>query len=150
MLIRTHLAFAVLLIILFVKYVTNKWIFIGVLLIASVLPDIDSGFSNVGNRWYLRPLQFFVKHRGFIHSFTFAILISIILAYFWPVAALGFFLGYSVHLFCDSFTKEGIKPFWPLKIISKGPLLVGGRVEMGLFLVLVLADVALIFLSLLF
>jgi len=113
MLLRTHLAFGVLMVILFVQHVNDKLIFIGMVLLATILPDLDTGFSSWGRHLIFRPLQFLTRHRGIIHSFSFAILISIILSIFWPVLSLGFFLGYSVHLICDSFTKEGIQPFWP-------------------------------------
>jgi len=95
-----------------------------------------------------RPLQFFVKHRGVIHSFTTGIVLSVLLAFFWPVASLGFFIGYSVHLICDSFTKEGIQPFWPLRARSKGFIATGGRIEDSLFVFLVLVDAVLIVLIL--
>ena len=141
MLLRTHLAFAVLLIILFLKQVNNEIVFIIMVLVATVLPDLDSDFSTWGRHMIFRPLQFFVKHRGIIHSFTFGVLISIILSIFWPVASLGFFMGYSVHLICDSFTKDGIQPFWPFKAKSSGFIKSGGRVEDSLFIALILVDV---------
>jgi len=151
MLIRTHLAFAVFLIIFFISHINeaDKFLFIGILLIASVIPDIDTGFSHVGNRWYLRPLQFFVKHRGIVHSITLGVILSFIIAIFLPVLSLGFFLGYGVHIFCDSFTKDGVQPFWPLKYKTTGPLRTGGRVEMSLFVTMVLMDILLIAFSLL-
>ncbi len=150
MLLRTHLAFGILMIILFLNYVNDKLIFIGMILLATVLPDLDSGFSSWGRHLIFRPLQFFVKHRGIIHSFTFGVLVSVVLAVFWPVVSLGFFLGYSVHLICDSFTKEGIQPFWPLRVRSKGFISTGGRIEDSLFVFLVLFDAVLIVLVLIF
>lgn len=150
MLLRTHLAFGVLMIILFVQHVNDKLIFIGLVLVATILPDLDSGFSSWGRHLVFRPLQFFVKHRGIIHSFTIGVILSILLAIFWPVASLGFFIGYSVHLICDSFTKEGIQPFWPLKARSKGFIATGGRIEDSIFVFLILVDAILIVLLLIF
>ena len=144
MLLRTHLAFGILMIILFVQHVNNKLIFMVMILVATVLPDLDSGFSSWGRHLIFRPLQFFVKHRGIIHSFTLAIVISIVLSMFWPVVSLGFFIGYSVHLICDSFTKEGIQPFWPLKSRSSGFITTGGRIEDSIFVGLILLDLILI------
>ena len=143
MLLRTHLGFAILMIILFVEHVTEKWIFVGVVLVATILPDLDSGFSTWGRHMIFKPLQFFTAHRGILHSFTFAILISILLSIFFPVAAFGFFVGYSVHLISDSFTKEGVQAFWPLSGRSHGLIKSGGRVEDGLFILIMLADVLL-------
>ena len=145
MLLKTHAMFALLLIILFLNSINNKWIFTGMLLIATVLPDLDSGFSSYGRHLIFRPLQFFVKHRGIIHSLTFAVLLSILLAVYWPVASFGFFLGYSVHLICDSFTKEGIRPFWPSKFRSKGLIATGGRIEESLFFSLIFINIVLFF-----
>ncbi len=150
MLLRTHLAFAILVIVLFVQHVNSKMIFIGMVLLATILPDLDTCFSSWGRHLIFRPLQFFVKHRGVIHSFTFVTVISIILAMFWPVGSLGFFTGYSVHLICDSFTKEGIQPFWPLKGKSRGFVATGGRIEDSIFVGVVLLDVLLIILNLVF
>lgn len=150
MLLRTHLAFAILMIIIFVQQVSNKFVFIGFVLIATVLPDLDSGSSTWGRHFIFRPLQFFTKHRGIFHSFTFAVVASLALALIWPVASLGFFIGYSVHLICDSFTKAGIQPFWPWKIRSSGPVRSGGKIEDGLFIILILLDSILFLFTFLF
>ena len=150
MLLRTHLAFAVLMIILFIEHVNSRLIFAVAVLVATVLPDLDSGFSSWGRHLIFRPLQLFVKHRGIIHSFTFAVATSIVFAVFLPVVALGFFVGYSVHLICDSFTKDGIQPFWPLRARSSGFITSGGRVEDSLFLLLILINILVIILLWLF
>jgi inner membrane protein len=150
MLLKTHMAFAVFMIILFLEHVNNKIIFVGMVLIATILPDLDTGFSSFGRHLIFRPLQFFTKHRGIIHSFTFAVLASIVLAMFWPIASLGFFIGYSVHLVCDSFTKDGIQPFWPFKVKSSGFIASGGRMEESLFFSLILLDVVLFFVLVVF
>lgn len=146
MLLKTHLAFAALMIILFVEHVNSPWIFIAMVLIATVIPDLDMSSSSWGRHLIFRPLQFFVKHRGIIHSFTFAVLVSILIAVFWPVASLGFFIGYSVHLFVDSFTKDGVQPFWPLRVRSKGFIASGGTIEESLFFSLIIIDIILFFL----
>jgi len=141
MMLRTHLAVAFLFIILFVEHVNNQIIFVGMVLLATIIPDLDNSFSSWGRHLIFRPLQWLVNHRGIIHSFTTAIALSIILSIFFPIASLGFFVGYSVHLICDSFTKEGIQPFWPLKQKSIGFIRSGGRIEDGLFIALILIDV---------
>lgn len=146
MLLKTHLAFAALMIILFVEHVNSPWIFITMVLVATAIPDLDIGSSSWGRHLIFRPLQFFVKHRGIIHSFTFAVLASVLLAVFWPVASLGFFVGYSVHLISDSFTKDGVQPFWPSKARSKGFIASGGTIEESLFFSLIIIDIILFFL----
>jgi len=134
MLLRTHLMFAILVIILFLNYVEYKLAFIIMVLVATAVPDFDNKKSSWGRHIVFRPFQFFTKHRGMIHSFTTSVVLSVILAFFWPVLSLGFFVGFSVHLITDSFTKSGIRPFWPLKIKSSGPLHTGGRIEESMFL----------------
>ena len=146
MLLKTHLAFAALVIILFVEHVNSPWIFIAMVVVATIIPDLDLSSSSWGRHLIFRPLQFFVKHRGIFHSFTFAVLASVLLAVFWPVASLGFFIGYSVHLITDSFTKEGIQPFWPLKAKSRGFIASGRTIEESLFFSLVIIDIILFFL----
>lgn len=144
MLLRTHLALMVLIVSLFISKVNSQFLFVAVCLIATMLPDIDTGFSTLGKMKGFRPLQFFTRHRGMIHSFTFCIVISILLAVFWPSASFAFFLGYSVHLFLDSFTKDGIMPFWPCRKTSSGFFKTGSLTETTIFLVLVFADILLI------
>ena len=65
MLLKTHMAFAVFMIILFLEHVNNKIIFVGMVLIATILPDLDTGFSSFGRHLIFRPLQFFVKQMVF-------------------------------------------------------------------------------------
>lgn len=128
----------------FSNYVANPLIFIPVVLVASLLPDIDSGFSYLGKKPIFRPLQWTTVHRGLIHSYTICILLSFIIALFSPFLALPFFIGYSFHLITDSFTSNGIKPFWPLKFVSKGPVKVGGKIDRALFYTFVIIDIILI------
>jgi membrane-bound metal-dependent hydrolase YbcI (DUF457 family) len=148
MLAKTHLMIGILAIAFFLPHVNHKLIFVPVVLIASLLPDIDSGFSTLGRKGIFRPLQAFTKHRGMFHSFTFCILVSLILAFYLPLLAFSFFLGYALHLLADSWTPEGIKPFWPLRPILKGRVTVGGFIEETVFIVFAILDV--IFLILLF
>ena len=147
MLIKTHVMFGILMILLFLNFVNNKFVFVLMVLVATIIPDLDSSRSSYGRHLVFRPLQFLTKHRGIFHSFTTAVLVSILIAIWWPVASFGFFIGFSVHLILDSFTKEGIQPFWPLKFDSKGPLVSGGKVEELLFIGLIFVNVLLFFLN---
>ena len=141
---KTHLAIGIAVAIYFSNYVTNPFMFIPIVLIASLIPDIDSGFSYFGKKPIFRPLQWTTIHRGLIHSYTICILFSLIIALFLPLIALPFFIGYSFHLFADSFTLKGIKPFWPLKFVSKGHVKVGGKIDKTLFYTFVVIDIILI------
>ncbi len=137
--------FGIFVMLLFLEHVNNKFIFIGTVLVATILPDLDSGFSSYGRHLVFRPLQFFTKHRGIIHSFTTAAVLSVIIAIWFPAASFGFFIGYSVHLFIDSFTIEGVQPFWPFSWKSKGPIHSGGKVEETVFFTMIFVNIMLFF-----
>jgi inner membrane protein len=141
---RTHLAIAAALALLFLPIVTHKIVFLGVILVAALLPDIDSPTSYFGHYKIWRPVQFIVEHRGIFHSLTLCIFVSLVFALVLPVLALPFFLGYSSHLFADSFTKEGITPFWPWKRMSQGILTTGTQVEFGIFITFLAIDLILL------
>ena len=144
MLIRTHLIIALFFILLLFSYAEDKILFVLVALFSTILPDIDSRFSRIGQRKIARILQFFTKHRGIIHSYTFLFIITLILILFVPVLAPGFFLGYGMHLFADSFTITGIRAFYPFKKQICGKIRTGGKAEMMIFIVFVIFDVLLV------
>jgi len=122
MLFRTHLALAILLAIIIFPYLHEKIIFLFILFIATLLPDLD--------------LHFF--HRKFLHSFTFCLLLTFFLTLASWNIALPFLIGYSLHLLADSFTPQGIKPFWPLQWKIKGKLKTGSFKETVLFYIILL------------
>ncbi len=144
MLSKTHLAIGMFAAVFFLPHMNNKFVFFVIVLISSVLADIDSAFSMVGKNRLFRIIQFFTKHRGIFHSFSFCLIASVFLAFFYPVFAFPFFLGYGLHLIADSWTVEGIRPFWPLKMKASGKLRVGGVVEHTIFVVLVIVDILLL------
>jgi membrane-bound metal-dependent hydrolase YbcI (DUF457 family) len=45
-----------------------------------------------------------------------------------------------MHLLLDAWTVEGIKPFWPLRMISSGKFRNGGALENILFYCFIVAD----------
>jgi len=141
---RTHLAIGIFFALMLAKYFENKWVFILMVLIGTIIPDLDSSYSSFGRFLIFRPFQFFIKHRGLIHSFTFAVLLSLIFYFFWNVGWLGFFIGYSAHLIADCFTKSGVRVFWPLDFKVKGFLRTGGVVDELLFIILVIINLILI------
>ncbi len=147
MLIRTHLAITLFFALIFIDLINHKTIFLLVALVATFIPDVDSRFSTLGRRKTARILQFFTKHRGFIHSFTFLFLIVLFFISFFPILAFPFFLGYGLHLFLDAFTPEGIKPFYPWKKKSTGWIRTGSRSEILLFVVFIVGDLFLAFLK---
>lgn len=140
MIFRTHLVITIFAILIFIPLVEHKIIFGIVALISSSIPDIDTYFSRVGKNKFARVLQFFTKHRGMIHSITFAIFISLIISFIFPILGLPFFLGYSLHIFADSFTIDGVQPFWPYKKESKGFVKTGKYSELAVFIIFLILD----------
>ena len=96
---KTHLAIGVAVGFYFSQYMSNPLVFIPTSIIASIFPDIDSGFSYLGRKPIFRP---------------------------------------------DSFTIQGIKPFWPIKYISKGLIRTGGKIDKVLFFTFVIIDIILV------
>jgi len=146
MLLKTHIIITIFGILLFISKVNQKLAFVVVALLATFIPDIDSRFSKAGRIKINRILQFFTKHRGITHSFIFLILITFGIVFVSPVVALGFFIGYSLHLFADSFTKDGITPFYPFFMAkSSGSISTGGKKEVLVFVLFLIFDIGLIF-----
>ncbi|MEK6844787.1 MAG: metal-dependent hydrolase [Nanoarchaeota archaeon] len=144
MLIKTHLVITLFFVLLLLPFVSYKIIFIAIALLATYIPDIDLRSSKLGRKIIFRPLQFFVKHRGFFHSFTFLFLITFIFLMFIPRIALGFFAGYASHLFADSLTISGITPFSPWKKKISWKIRTGGKTEKNLFFILLIVDILLV------
>ena len=144
MLLRTHLAITVCAVLIFLSSVENKISFVLMAFIATLIPDLDTPFSKVGNHLIFRPFQLFVRHRGLIHSFMFLFLITLFFVLFFPILALGFFLGYGLHLFADSFTVDGIQIFYPFKARTSWKIRTGGKTDMGIFVLFLLADLFLL------
>ncbi len=141
---KTHLIIGFFVAIFFIPDVKNKLIFFPVVMIASLIPDIDSVIAPKKDFKMLKPLKS-KSYKDFMHSYTLCIILSALLAFFYPLLALPFFIGYSFHLFFDSLTVPGTTPFWPLKIKSKGFIVPGGKTEKIITLVLSFLSILLIF-----
>ncbi|MFA5061073.1 MAG: metal-dependent hydrolase [Candidatus Pacearchaeota archaeon] len=143
MLFKTHLVFGIL--VFFILNLTfeipNKIIFLVFVILGALIVDIDIKNSKVGRHWFLRPFQFFTKHRGMVHSLVFGILISLFIAWIGQWAGFGFFAGYFSHLFLDSLTRSGVALFWPLSSKRFGfGIKSGGILEEIVFVLILLAD----------
>jgi membrane-bound metal-dependent hydrolase YbcI (DUF457 family) len=130
---------------LFLQDIQNPVIFLAVSIIATSLPDMDNRFSKIGHYRVSRIFNFFMKHRGAIHSFTFLAILSVLIFVLFKEILPAFFLGYSLHLFADSFTLSGIMPLYPIKWKIKGRIKTGGIGEFFLFLFFVAVDFLLLF-----
>ena len=136
MLMRTHVLLALTIGLAILPSVTHKFSFLPIIVFATLLPDIDCAQSYLGRAWFLRPLQWITRHRGLLHSLTFCFLMTLLFVLFLPFIALPFFLGYALHLFADSLTGEGIKPWWPVQEEMCGKIRTGGAIERGIFYIL--------------
>jgi membrane-bound metal-dependent hydrolase YbcI (DUF457 family) len=141
---KTHLAIAFCLIILAMPYFENKVTFFLVALFFSIIPDIDTANSRIGRSMFLRIFQFFTKHRGLLHSLTFAVFITAVFYMFIPNLAIPVLFGYSIHLILDTLTIEGTKPFWPFDIRIKGFIKTNSFLEQLSFFAFCFIDVVLI------
>ncbi len=148
MLIRTHLSIVVAAIILLLPYIdklSNIIIFAIVTLFATLIPDIDNSYSFLGKYKIFRPLQFFVQHRGPLHSFSFMLFVFFILYLFHHISAFAFLLGFGLHLFLDGFTKKGIYPLWPYTKRLGWRMKTGSLFETVFFVAFIIVDVVLFY-----
>ena len=144
MLFRTHIVFALAVWFLLNYFLVMPVWVLGFILLATAFVDIDAWNSKFGNRWFFRPLQFFLKHRGVLHSLVFGLLLSLILGSVSLWGGFGFFVGYVSHLFLDCWTRSGVVLFWPFRYRVRGFVKSGGIVEQVVFVLLLLGDVGLV------
>jgi inner membrane protein len=142
---RTHIALALFFALIFFDYLGNPAVFLPVIFVATLLPDIDSRFSKLGKRKIFRVFNFFVKHRGITHSFTFLFLISSLIFFSFKEILLPFASAYSLHLLLDALTIQGVALFYPLKFRMKGKIRTGGFLETIFFVSFFLIDLFLMF-----
>lgn len=121
----------------------NNLIFFLMVLLGSILPDIDSRHSKI-NRWsgFVGNIAtFLAKHRGFFHSLLFFLILFFVISYYWKNNyAWGLLLGYFAHLIGDGITRRGVQIFYPFsKFKFKGPIRVGGMFETIIMVLLIIA-----------
>ena len=141
MLFRTHVVFALAVYFLLSRYLEMPVFVVIFVLLAAGFVDIDVGKSRFGNHWYLRPLQWVTRHRGFFHGLFACLLISLLVASLNRWAGFGFFVGYVSHLFLDFLTRSGVGLFWPFGWKIRGFVKSGGIVEDVIFVLLLLVDI---------
>jgi len=148
MMARTHLAFALLIGLLTMNlFDFNKYLFLGIVLFAGILPDIDHPKSKLGRKLKILswPIKFIFGHRNLLHSLVFLFglcsVIWVFLDNWWiPVA-----VGYVSHLIADGLTKQGINFVYPFKQLSLyGFIETGSILEVILFYLVLGLDVLII------
>lgn len=150
MMARTHLAFALLIYLLSLKFINtnNKIIFLIFVLIGSLLTDIDTPKSKFGKK--IKPLSnilsFLFGHRRLFHSVWTPLILFIIYRYFFKsIIILALVIGYLSHLFIDGLTKQGINILHPIANLRiKGFIETGSFLETILFIIFIVLNILLI------
>jgi len=138
---RTNLALGVSVALFFIPHVNHKFVFFVTVLVSTLIPEFNFSLSKSGFKG-TRHISFL---RKLLRTYITPTIISIILAFAYPILALPFFLGYSFTLSLDAFSKEGIQPFWPLsKKHTSGHITSGRKSDTVLFYALVIFDIALL------
>jgi inner membrane protein len=143
MLARTHLAFGFLSGLVLMNSIPtgNIFIFFGLILLGSVLPDIDAENSFIVNKlpWLLKPVSMVTSHRGVFHSLIGALLISGIVFYFISrVYGFALFLGYTSHLLIDGFTKMGVNFLHPISDLKLSGFIETGKLTEYVVLIVII------------
>jgi len=127
----THLAFSFLTGLFAIDFlnITNSALFMAILLLSSLLPDIDHPDSKIGR--FFKPIGWIFTHRGFFHSILaggiFASAAYLSLHNITIVTAI--IIGYSSHLILDAVNHQGIAFFYPFKNRLAGFVKSGGIAE---------------------
>jgi len=137
MLLRTHFMIALLCGLLAMSYFNFSWLFLIVVLISTLISDLDSSRSRYGKKfWLLRPIQWLAGHRKIFHSFIFIFLIGVGIWFLSREISYAFVFGYGLHLLIDCLTLQGVMLFYPFSDFRiKGFIKTGGWIEWGIFLV---------------
>ncbi|WP_413378883.1 metal-dependent hydrolase [Alkalihalobacillus sp. 1P02AB] len=103
--------------------------------VGGLLPDICHSGSKIGRRFPLlsKTVNTLFGHRTFTHSLLFLCIVAFLMNKFVPVEAItiGFLSGMISHYVLDSFTRNGIKFFYPLNWTVRFPLTIrtGSAIE---------------------
>lgn len=129
MLSRTHIAFGLLSGILLYPFIGgNKILFLAVVALAALLPDLDHPDASLNRTlFFTKFISSAFKHRGILHTLWSPILLGLVItitsAPFYGMAA---FIGYCSHLVSDAMTKRGVNFFYPFSQFK-----VAGFIETG-------------------
>ncbi|MCC5912519.1 MAG: metal-dependent hydrolase [Clostridiaceae bacterium] len=88
----------------------NTFLFIGGVLIGSLLPDVDHKNARIGR---FIPLWRFLKHRTLTHS-IWIVLLMVLITKVQNYIGYGLFVGVTTHILADLFSMSGCCFFFPL------------------------------------
>jgi inner membrane protein len=141
MLFKTHISFAFFIsLFIYPHFTIYPILSIIIICLASTFPDLDHQNSKISKQNPLRLItRSILKHRGILHSLFAPLFLYLSLLLINPELASLAFIGYTSHLFIDSLTKRGIKPFHPLfNFKIKGNTKTGSFIEKSLFLLIII------------
>jgi inner membrane protein len=137
---RTHLAFGILIGLIIKEFFPQESpiIFITIIGISALIPDIDDPHSTLGKK--VKPLSWFfttfLGHRGIFHSALMLIFLPMLIWFLgFPAYGMAVFIGYLTHLTLDSLTHSGVRWLYPFKFKLKGVVKTGGIMDYILFLI---------------
>ncbi|MEM3127152.1 MAG: metal-dependent hydrolase [Candidatus Woesearchaeota archaeon] len=145
---RTHLMFAFLFSLLIIYLFPNLLIYVPLILLGSLLPDLDHPNSKLGRKfWPLSKIfNLIFGHRGFFHSLLFVIFIFISVSYFSIIFALAISIGILTHLLSDALTVSGVALFYPISNFKiSGFIRTGSWLEYVVYLLLYIASTFVIY-----
>ena len=107
----------------------NSYLEIFLLLLFSVLPDIDIPCSAIGKLFFPISRRIYSKfgHRNVTHSLIFMVFLTSPLLINFNLYLISV-LGYGIHLLTDMLTYTGVPLFWPFDkncILFNAPLITG-------------------------
>ncbi len=148
---KTHVGFGLLTALLSLRFINppSTPVFVAIVLVGSILPDIDESDSKIGKRLVLfsKPADIVFGHRGFFHSLFPPLMLYIAFSHIMGlnVLGIGLALGYLSHLAIDSLNIFGIVPLRPLynRKVS-GFIRTNSLTEYLLFLLIAFLDVYLL------
>lgn len=120
---KTHLAYGVA---IGVSVCYKDPFVIGFASLGSLLPDIDYPESLLGRIIPVIPKV--IPHRTITHALWIPLVLTGVYLYYPSIYLLSLILGYIGHLIQDSFTKDGVKWFYP-KLKIKGFIKTGSFLE---------------------
>jgi len=147
MMYKTHLAFGLFCGLMFLpnQDITTKLIFLGLVLVGALIPDVDTPESKVGNKVPMLSafFRFLAGHRGLFHSiFAAAAFSGLVWIFVNPTYGTALFIGYASHLLIDCLTKSGINFLHPISNFRiSGFITTGGFSENLLLIGIVIVDV---------
>ncbi len=115
----------------------NPLLTIIIVLLGSIIPDIDHSNSLLGRRMPL--VSIFFKHRGFFHSLILCVGIMVLLSFLLSNIYVWFFgASFILHLSLDALTPQGVRPFWPSRLRIRSFIRAGGFVEKIIFVIMII------------